>query len=90
MSAGLIVAKRLPSDSPALRTAKLAFPGLTDRQIEVLTAVARGLPNKRIARELNISDGTVKQHLNSAYRELEVSNRTEAVYLLARAGVQIV
>jgi len=53
--------------------------GLTQRQREVLALLARGLPNKLIARELGLSEGTVKVHLLSIFRALEVSNRTEAV-----------
>ncbi len=64
-----------------------AFPLLTPRQLEVLGALARGLPNKQIARELGISEGTVKQHVNAILHELGVGNRTEAVYLLARLGI---
>jgi len=64
-----------------------AFPTLTPRQLEVLGALARGLANKQIARELGISEGTVKQHVNAILFELGVSNRTEAVYLLARLGI---
>ena len=52
--------------------------GLTDRQVEILQAVARGLPNRAIAKELWLSDQTVKFHLHNIYRELGVSNRTEA------------
>lgn len=73
----------------ALRDITLAFPGLTQRQGEVLTATLRGLPNKLIARELGISDGTVKTHLSVIYRELGVQSRTEAVYVAARHGVRI-
>lgn len=53
--------------------------GLTQRQLEVLALLARGLPNKLIARELGLSEGTVKVHLLSIFRALDVSNRTEAV-----------
>lgn len=53
--------------------------GLTQRQLDVLALLARGLPNKRIARELGLSEGTVKVHLLAIFRALEVSNRTEAV-----------
>ena len=65
-----------------------AFPQLTPRHLDVLERVARGMSNKHVARELNISEGTVKQHLNAIYRELRVENRTEAVYLLATSGVR--
>jgi DNA-binding NarL/FixJ family response regulator len=53
--------------------------GLTGRQQEVLALLARGLPNKLIARELRLSESTVKVHLLAIYRVLSVRNRTEAV-----------
>lgn len=53
--------------------------GLTGRQQEVLALLARGLPNKLIARELGLSESTVKVHLLAIYRVLSVRNRTEAV-----------
>jgi two-component system, NarL family, nitrate/nitrite response regulator NarL len=71
-----------------LRSIGDAFPQLTPRQMDVLGRLIHGLPNKQIAREFDISDGTVKQHLNAIFRELDVQNRTEAVYLLAKSGVR--
>jgi two-component system, NarL family, nitrate/nitrite response regulator NarL len=65
-----------------------AFPQLTTRHVEVLDRLARGMSNKQIARALDISDGTVKQHLNAIFRELDVASRTEAVYLMAKRGVR--
>jgi len=86
-------AAHLPSvaSTPAgsgLRTITEAYPRLTPRQAEVLSLLVRGLQNKQIAREMKISDGTVKQHINVILRELEIGNRTEAVYLLSRQGVR--
>lgn len=78
-----------PVAPSGLRTIADAFPQLTAREAQVLGRVARGLSNKQIARELDIADGTVKQHLNAIYQELDVHNRTEAVYLLAKSGVRI-
>jgi DNA-binding NarL/FixJ family response regulator len=52
--------------------------GLTDRESEVIKAVARGLSNKAIATELWVTVQTVKFHLTSIYRKLGISNRTEA------------
>jgi DNA-binding NarL/FixJ family response regulator len=52
--------------------------GLSERQIEILQAVTRGLSNRAIANELWLSDQTVKFHLHNIYRKLGVSNRTEA------------
>jgi DNA-binding NarL/FixJ family response regulator len=53
--------------------------GLTVRQFAVLRLLARGLPNKLIARELDCSESTVKVHLLAIYRALGVRNRTQAV-----------
>lgn len=64
------------------------MPGLTPRQREVLGQLARGLPNKRIARELGLSESTVKVHLLAIYRVLAVRNRTEAV-IAAQAYLDI-
>jgi DNA-binding NarL/FixJ family response regulator len=54
-------------------------PALTDRQLEILFHVAKGKPNKVIARDLKIAEGTVRIHLASIFRSLKVRNRTEAV-----------
>jgi DNA-binding NarL/FixJ family response regulator len=63
----------------ALATQDLPAHGLTQRQIDVLALLARGLPNKLIARELGLAEGTVKVHLLAIFRALDVRNRTEAV-----------
>jgi DNA-binding NarL/FixJ family response regulator len=51
---------------------------LSAREVEVLRLVAQGLPNKRIARELEISEKTVKAHLTSIFQRLGVSDRMQA------------
>ena len=61
---------------------------LTSRQTAVLLKAIQGVPNKLIARELGIADGTVKAHLSAAYRTLGVHNRTEAVFAAARLGLK--
>jgi DNA-binding NarL/FixJ family response regulator len=53
-------------------------PDLSARELEVLRLVARGLPNKLIARELEISEKTVKAHLTSVFSQLGVTDRTQA------------
>lgn len=52
---------------------------LTDRQMDVLRLLSQGKPNKVIARDLGISEGTVKIHLAAIFRALNVRNRVEAV-----------
>ena len=51
---------------------------LTARERQVLDAVARGLPNKSIARELDIAERTVKAHLSSVFQRIGVTDRTQA------------
>jgi DNA-binding NarL/FixJ family response regulator len=51
---------------------------LTDRELEILTLVAEGLTNSTIARQLWVTEQTVKFHLSNTYRKLGVANRTEA------------
>ncbi|WP_266158736.1 LuxR C-terminal-related transcriptional regulator [Dyella silvatica] len=52
---------------------------LTERQVDVLRLLSQGKPNKVIARDLGISEGTVKIHLAAIFRALNVRNRVEAV-----------
>lgn len=54
---------------------------LTLREIEVLTLVAKGANNQAIADKLFVKEVTVKTHLNSIFKKLKVSNRTQAVLL---------
>ncbi|MBI5936293.1 MAG: response regulator transcription factor [Betaproteobacteria bacterium] len=60
---------------------------LTDRQREVLRLLADGKTNKQICRDLELSEGTVKVHLNAVYRVLGVANRTEAALLARRLNL---
>lgn len=63
------------SDETAARLAKL-----TDRELQILGCLARGASNKQIARELGITDTTVKVHLRMIFKKLGVSNRTQAAF----------
>jgi DNA-binding NarL/FixJ family response regulator len=60
---------------------------LTAREREVLQLMAQGLPNKSIARELAISEHTVKFHVNAILSKFGAQSRTEAVVLASRAGL---
>jgi DNA-binding NarL/FixJ family response regulator len=61
--------------------------GLSERQLQVLRMAICGKSNKMIAKALEVSEGTVKQHLSAAFRTLQVTNRTEAVYRAAELGI---
>ncbi len=60
---------------------------LTEREIELLQLVAKGLPNKAIAQALSVSENTVKYHLKKVFQKLGAQNRTEAVMHAIRAGL---
>jgi len=73
-----------------------ALTVLTDRERQIMRLVSEGLSNKEIGRRLNISDGTIKQHLHHIYQKLEISNRTVLAALAitqnsrrASPGVQV-
>lgn len=63
------------TEETAARLAKL-----TDRELQILSCLARGASNKQIARELGITDTTVKVHLRMIFKKLGVSNRTQAAF----------
>ena len=64
-----------------------AETALSDRETAVLEAVARGLSNREIGRQLWISEQTVKFHLRNIYRKLGISSRTEAARYAYRNGL---
>ena len=65
------------TEDPGERAARDA--GLTERELVIVRAVARGLSNEAIAKELWVAEQTVKFHLTNIYRKLGAANRTEAV-----------
>jgi DNA-binding NarL/FixJ family response regulator len=80
---GRLLAGRKP---PRQAASGVPFETLTLREIEVLAMLAEGLGNKEIARQLDISDNTVKFHLSSIFGKLGATNRTEAVMFGMRHG----
>ena len=73
------------SEDAGERAAKDA--GLTERELVIVRAVARGLSNEGIAKELWVAEQTVKFHLTNIYRKLGVSNRTEAARYAFEQGL---
>jgi DNA-binding NarL/FixJ family response regulator len=69
------------------RSAPDPLAGLSEREREVLALLVEGLPNKLIARRLEISEKTVKSHLTRIFRELRVTDRTQAALWAERHGV---
>jgi DNA-binding NarL/FixJ family response regulator len=72
-------------ESPEPSGARAA--GLTDRETAILNAAARGLSNDEIAKELWVTQQTVKFHLTNIYRKLGVKNRTEATRIAYQRGI---
>ena len=66
---------------------RTAFPELTEREREVLDLVARGYDNRRIARELVLSDKTVRNHVSNVMTKLDVTDRAAAVVRARNAGL---
>jgi DNA-binding NarL/FixJ family response regulator len=60
---------------------------LTPRQLDVLQCLLRGEPNKQIARQLGLTEGTVKIHIAAILRALHARNRTEAVVRARSLGI---
>lgn len=60
---------------------------LTNRQFEVLKYLAQGLSNKQIAYYMNVSEATVKLHINALLRAIEATNRTQAVVKSQKMGL---
>lgn len=72
--------KSEPADNP--------FKELTPREAEILTFLANGQSNKAIARDLGISDGTVKLHVKAILRKLGVHSRVEAAVIAVEQGLR--
>lgn len=75
-------------DAAVLQQSVEAGPGarLTARELEVTRLVARGLRNKEIARELSITEGTVKMYLHTIYEKLDVGSRVELANVARERG----
>jgi len=86
---GQDVADRLTAHFSSLASVpgRDAFPQLTEREREVLELMARGLDNRRIARELFLSDKTVRNHVSNVLSKLGAEDRGEAINRARNAGL---
>jgi DNA-binding NarL/FixJ family response regulator len=81
------IAPKAAREVLATRSERRIGPDLTPREREVLALLAKGLPNKRIALELAISEKTVKAHLTSIFERIGVSDRYQAALWAQRQSV---
>lgn len=73
----------------ALAKEDAAPQALTERQLEVLRLIVRGLPNKEIAQRLRIASDTVKQHAKAVYAALGIGGRGQAARAAERRGIKL-
>jgi two-component system NarL family response regulator len=79
--------KRIPPEVAVRLVERLGGPTLTEREVDVLRLMAQGRSNKLIGAELNISEGTVKFHVNNILGKLGVDDRTQAVTVALQRGI---
>ena len=70
----------------AMKRSQNSF-GLSQREIQILSQLYKGLPMKDFADSLFITESTLKTHLSSIYRKLEVKNRVQAIEKAKQAGL---
>lgn len=83
-----ILAKVVQGNVPNADDSETPFEELTPRETEILSLLAEGQSNKVIARNLGISDGTVKLHVKAILRKLNVHSRVEAAVLAVEHGLK--
>lgn len=84
---GSRVALTIPLDPPAARPGEQLLSTLNPRELEVLAHIAVGKRNRAIAAELGISESTIKFHVASVLKKLDVANRGEAAAIGIQAGI---
>jgi len=88
-AAGAAGGRHTPPGAAAPAPEGGGLAALTERQREVLGLLVRGLPNKLIARRLDISESTVKLHVSGIFQHLGVRNRTRALVEASRLGLKV-
>jgi DNA-binding NarL/FixJ family response regulator len=87
LAGGTFVPSSALTDNLANTPQRANANGLTARQMDVLQLLMRGEPNKVIARQLGLTEGTVKIHIAAILRALQTRNRTEAVVVAKALGI---
>jgi DNA-binding NarL/FixJ family response regulator len=86
-SAAMASIPPMPTETQSdIRPVSPADLGLTERQVEVLAHMIRGMSNKAICRKFDLAERTVKNHATAIFRALKVTNRTEAAFKTRELG----
>lgn len=79
--------KYIPPEVGAKLLQRMSNPELSERELEVLRLMAKGMSNQEIGTTLNIGESTVKSHVNRILSKLGVSDRTQAVITAVKRGI---
>ncbi|GAX45981.1 two-component response regulator NarL subfamily protein [Tolypothrix sp. NIES-4075] len=77
----------IPPNVAAKLVQRMTAPELSDRELEVLQLVGQGMNNQEISTTLNISESTVKTHINRILSKLDVKDRTQAAIIALKRGI---
>ncbi len=86
---GASIAQRVSRYFAAIRPAPASelFPQLTDREGEILSLIAQHLGNAEIAKQLSLSEKTVRNHVSNIFNKLQVADRVQAILRAREAGL---
>lgn len=86
----VLIVKQVPVPAPqpfALNEGRLKDLGITKRELEILTLMAKGMSNREIAEKLFVSENTVKTHSSRLFDKLSAKRRTQAVQIGKQMGL---
>lgn len=86
---GATIAQRVARFFAAIRPAPASelFPNLTDREREILSLIAQHMSNADIAKQLSLSDKTIRNHVSNIFNKLQVADRVQAILRAKEAGL---
>ena len=82
-----LLSNRIPAESNRMHSNSVRSGDLSEREVEIITRLVSGLPNKIIARQLTITEATVKVHLKNILKKLGVANRTQVAVWAVNHGM---